>query len=133
MRNLINSVAATAICAMVGASLAPSQAAAGVVGIGEQTAIRSASPVEQIYYRRYYHRHYYHPYYRRHYYHRRYYGYNPYYYNPAAAVVGTAAAVATIPFWGGDTLIEPIPGDVKLASGAKAREASRRFASRLAR
>ena len=74
--------------------------AAGVVGIGEQTAIRSASPVEQIYYRRYYHRHYYHPYYRRHYYHRRYYGYNPYYYNPAAAVVGTAAAVATIPFWG---------------------------------
>jgi hypothetical protein len=100
MRNLINSVAATAICAMVAASLAPSQAAAGVVGIGEQTAIRSASPVEQIYYRRYYHRHYYHPYYRRHYYHRRYYGYNPYYYNPAAAVVGTAAAVATIPFWG---------------------------------
>ena len=91
MRNLINSVAATAICAMVAASLAPSQAAAGVVGIGEQTAIRSASPVEQIYYRRYYHRHYYH---------RRYYGYNPYYYNPAAAVVGTAAAVATIPFWG---------------------------------
>jgi hypothetical protein len=100
MRNLINSVAATAICAMVAASLAPSQAAAGVVGIGEQTAIRSASPVEQIYYRRYYHRHYYHPYYRRHYYHRRYYGYNPYYYNPAAAVVGTAAAVATVPFWG---------------------------------
>ena len=100
MRNLINSVAATSICAMVGASLAPSQAAAGVVGIGEQTAIRSASPVEQIYYRRYYHRHYYHPYYRRHYYHRRYYGYNPYYYNPAAAVVGTAAAVATFPFWG---------------------------------
>jgi hypothetical protein len=100
MRNLINSVAATAICAMVATSLAPSQAAAGVVGIGEQTAIRSASPVEQIYYRRYYHRHYYHPYYRRHYYHRRYYGYNPYYYNPAAAVVGTAAAVATIPFWG---------------------------------
>jgi len=82
MRNLINSVAATAICAMVATSLAPSQAAAGVVGIGEQTAIRSASPVEQIYYRRYYHRHYYHPYYRRHYYHRRYYGYNPYYYNP---------------------------------------------------
>jgi hypothetical protein len=109
MRNLINSAAATAMCAMVAASLAPSQAVAGVVGLGEQTAIRSASPVEQVHYRRYYHRHYYHrhyyhPYYHRHYYHRhyyrRYYGYNPYYYNPAAAVVGTAAAVATFPFWG---------------------------------
>jgi len=103
MRNLIGSAAATAMCAMVAASFAPCKAAAGVVGVAEQTAVRPTSPVEQVYYRRYYHRHYYHPYYRRHYYHhyhRRYYGYNPYYYNPAAAVVGTAAAVATIPFWG---------------------------------
>ena len=27
-------------------------------------------------------------------------GYAPYYYNPVGAAVGTAAAVATIPFWG---------------------------------
>lgn len=112
MRNLINSAAATAMCAMIAASVAPTQAAAGVVGIGEQAKIRAASPVEQVYYRHYWHGHYYHHYrhysywrhhhyaYWRHHYYRHYYGYYPYYYNPGAALVGTAAAVATFPFWG---------------------------------
>ena len=69
--------------------------------MGDQAKIRAASPVEQVYYRiiiigiiitihimciDHYYRHYY--------------GYYPYYYNPGAAVVGTAAAVATFPFWG---------------------------------
>lgn len=100
MRSLINSAAATAMCAMVAAPLAPSQAVAGVVSLGEQAKIHSASPVEQVYYRHYYHRYYHHPRYVHRHYYRRYYGYYPYYYNPAAAVVGTAAAVATFPFWG---------------------------------
>ncbi len=110
MRNLINSAAATAMCAMVAVSVAPTQAAASFVGVAGQAKIAPASPVEQVYYRHYWHRHYYRPHYsywrhhhyahwRHHYYHR-YYGYYPYYYNPAAAVVGTAAAVATFPFWG---------------------------------
>ena len=97
MRNLIKSAAATVLSAMVAASVAPNPAAAGVVGLGEQAAVTPASLVQQVYYR--YYRHYYRPYHHRHYY-RRYYGYNPYYYNPAAAAVGTAAAVATVPFWG---------------------------------
>jgi hypothetical protein len=100
MRNLINSAAATAMCAIVTASLAPSQAAAGVVSLGQQATIRSASPVEQVYYRRYYRGYYHHPYYAHRHYYRRHYGYAPYYYNPVGAAVGTAAAVATIPFWG---------------------------------
>jgi hypothetical protein len=100
MRNLIKSAAATMMCAMVAASVAPSQAVAGAVGLGEQATIRPASPVEQVYYRRYYRGYYHHPYYVHHRYYRRYYGYAPYYYNPAAAVIGTAAAVATVPFWG---------------------------------
>ncbi len=101
MRNLINSAAATAMCAMIAASVAPTQAAAGVVGMGDQAKIAAASPVQPIYYRHYY-RHYYPTiaHYVHHYYYRHYYGYYPYYYNPAAAVVGTAAAVATFPFWG---------------------------------
>jgi hypothetical protein len=102
MRNLINSAAATVMCAMIAVSVAPTQAAAGVVGIGDQAKVRAASPGEQVHYRHYWHHHYYHHY--RHYSHwrhyRHYYGYYPYYYNPAAAVVGTAAAVATFPFWG---------------------------------
>ncbi|HEY8138280.1 MAG TPA: hypothetical protein VIF61_10575 [Methylocystis sp.] len=114
MRNLISSAAATAMCAMIAVSVAPTQASAGVVGVGDQAKIRTASPVEQVYYRYYGHRHYYHhyrhygywrPHYYRHYgywrhHYYRHYGYYPYYYNPAAAVVGTAAAVATFPFWG---------------------------------
>ena len=39
MRNLINSAAATAMCAMIAASVAPTQAAAGVVGMGDQAKI----------------------------------------------------------------------------------------------
>ncbi len=104
MRNLINSAAATAMCAMIAVSVAPTQAAAGVVGMGDQTKLRAPSPVEQVYYRYYGHRHYYHHYrhygYWRHHYYRHYYGYYPYYYNPGAALVGTAAAAATFPFWG---------------------------------
>jgi hypothetical protein len=108
MRNVIKSAAATAMCAMVAVSVAPTQAAGGVVGVADQAKIRTASPVEQVYYRYYWHRHYYRPHYshwRHHHYvhwrhYHRYYGYAPYYYNPAAAVVGTAAAVATFPFWG---------------------------------
>ncbi len=98
MRNLIKSAAATALCAMVAASVAPNPAAAGVVGLGGQAAVAPASPVQQVYYR--YYRHYYRPYYVHHRYYHRYYGHYPYYYNPAAAVFGTAAAVATFPFWG---------------------------------
>ena len=44
--------------------------------------------------------HYRHYGYWRHHYYRHYYGYYPYYYNPGAALVGTAAATATSPFWG---------------------------------
>jgi hypothetical protein len=104
MRNRINCAAAAAICATIATSAAPTQAVAGVVGMGDQAKIRLASPVEQVHYRYYWHRHYYHPHrhysHWRHHYYRHYYGYYPYYYNPAAAVVGTAAAVATFPFWG---------------------------------
>jgi hypothetical protein len=106
MRNLINSATGTVMCAMMAVSVAPTQAAAGVVGIGDQAKLRTTSPVEQVYYRYYGHRHYYHhyrhySYWRHHYY--RHYGYYPYY-NPVGAAVGTAvgtaAAVATFPFWG---------------------------------
>ena len=48
MRNLINSAAATAMCAMIAVSVAPTQAAAGVVGMGDQAKIGAASPVEQF-------------------------------------------------------------------------------------
>ncbi|MGA8170864.1 MAG: hypothetical protein WB816_08545 [Methylocystis sp.] len=107
MRNLFNSAAATAMCAMIAVSVAPTQAVAGVVSLADQATVRLASPAQQVHYRYYWHHHYYHHHYshwRRHHYahwrhYHRYYGYYPYY-NPAAAVVGTAAAVATFPFWG---------------------------------
>ena len=102
MRNLINSAAATAMCAMVAVSVAPTQAAASFVGVAGQAKIAPASPVEQVYYRHYWHRHYYHPHYSywrhhhyahwRHRYYHRYYGYYPYYYNPAAAAAAQANA-----------------------------------------
>ena len=135
MRSLINSAAATAICAMVAASLAPSQAAAGVVGIGEQAKIRSASPVEQIYYHHYYHRHYYHPHY-------------------VVGITITAAITVITRIitilrrrWSerrrpwrpsrsgvGDTLLlSRSPTMEGLHEGGAARECSRRFAIRLAR
>ena len=99
MRNLLNSAAATVMCAMIAASVAPTQAAAGVVGMGDQTKIVAASPVQPIYYHHYYRHYYHHPRYVHHYYYRRYYGYYPYY-NPVGTAVGTAAALATFPLWG---------------------------------
>ncbi len=100
MRNVIKSAAATVMCAMIAASVAPTQAGAGVVGMGDQAKIGAASPVQPIYYHHYYRHYYHHPHYVHHYYYRHYYGYYPYYYNPGAALVGTAAAAATFPFWG---------------------------------
>ena len=78
MRNLINSAAATVMCAMIAASVAPTQAAAGVVGMGDQAKIVAASPVQPIYYRHYYRHYYHHPRYVHHYYYRHYYGYYPF-------------------------------------------------------
>ena len=116
MRSLINSAAATAMCAMVAASFAPSQAIAGVVSLGEQAKIHSASPVEQVYYRHYYHRYYHHPRYVHRHYYRRYYGYYPYYYNPGGRWSAPPRPRRPSRSGVGDTLIgEAILDDGRLA------------------
>ena len=53
MRHLIYSAAAVAIGALVASSFAASPASAGVVGMGDQSTLRSGSLVEQVHYRHY--------------------------------------------------------------------------------
>ena len=136
MRNLINAAAGTVMCAVMAVSVAPTKAVAGVVGIGDQAKVRTASPVEQVYYRYYGHRHYYHHY--RHYshwrhpYYRHYYGYYPYY-NPVGRLSVLLSALPRP--WRlsrsgvGDTRIT----DAILDAASLHRAAARRFSRRYAR
>ena len=104
MRNLINSAAATAMCAMIAASVAPTQAAAGVVGMGDQAKIGAASPVQQFTTDHYCTGiiitiigimcHW------RHHYYRHYYGYYPYYYNPWGGVGRNGGGRGDLPVLG---------------------------------
>ncbi len=105
MRHLIYSAAAVAIGALVASSFAASPASAGVVGMGDQSTLRSGSLVEQVHYRHYWRRRYCQPYaynygaYPGYYYG----GYDPFVAAPlgvGAAAVDTAADLAFLPFLG---------------------------------
>jgi len=104
MRRLLISSAAAMIGALGAWTVTPSAAVAGVVGLTSQGDVGLASPVDQVYYRRYCHRwghrhwvRYYYPYRYSYAYPYSTYSYNNYpYYAPGAAAAVTAAAS---PFW----------------------------------
>lgn len=122
MRNIVKSIALTAIFATAATVAQPSDTQAGVINVVPKETISQPSSIEQVHYRRHHHHwrhhhwrhhhwrhhHWRHAHYRHHWRHRYYrYGYYPRYYypgyypwyNPAGALAGAAVGLATAPFW----------------------------------
>lgn len=86
MQNPLKFGAATALCATMALTLAPSESLAGVTSVANPSIVGLSSPIDQIHYRRSCHRHVSHY---RHYRSVRYYRYG---YDPGAALFTAAAA-----------------------------------------
>jgi hypothetical protein len=121
MHNLHKIGTAAALCAGVGLSLLPDVSNAGVMSVTGKSSVSLASPADQVHWRRYCHHHWrygwrggwhrryvYAPRWRYVYVPRwRYSSYYPAYgsayygagFNPLGTVFGTAAGLATSPFW----------------------------------